>query len=93
MLACGATFYLAKSVIPVANLVKEREGLKLNSAIASELPGSSNIVLSNSGALSDKDYKIARLKKKLADNFLIKRASDVILVIAGLVVGLLLARI
>jgi hypothetical protein len=92
IIVCLASFYLAKSTIPIANLVKEKQIAQNISAANVDLPGdlSSN---GNASALSNNDYKMTRLKRKLSDNFLLKRSSDVILVIAGFVAGLLLLRI
>jgi hypothetical protein len=68
--------------------------------LPSDTPGGDNVIstnnskpLDNASALSNNDYKMTRLKRKLSDNFLLKRSSDVILVIAGFIVGMLLLRI
>ncbi len=101
-LTCAATFYLAKTTIPIANLIKEKQAISNLDSNADNiaLPGDDNLIsknnsesLNNTGTISNNDYKIAKLKRKLSDNFLLKRSSDVILVIAGLVAGLLLLKI
>ena len=103
ILVCMASFYLAKSTIPIANLIKEQQIASnvgaANIDLLSDTPGGDNIIttnskpLDNASALSNNDYKMTRLKKKLSDNFLLKRSSDVILVITGFIVGMLLLRI
>jgi hypothetical protein len=103
IIACMASFYLAKSTIPIANLVKEEQAsraLKSTINLPGDLPDGDNIVLTNNSKASDNvgvlpknDYKMIRLKRKLSDNFLLKRSSDVILVISGFIVGLLLLGI
>ena len=104
ILVCMASFYLAKSIIPIANLIKEQQIVQnvgaANIDLPSDTPGGDNVIstnnskpLDNASALSNNDYKMTRLKRKLSDNFLLKRSSDVILVIAGFIVGMLLLRI
>jgi hypothetical protein len=105
IMICVASFYLAKSTIPIANLVKEKQaaqniGVANVNLIGDDFSGGGNVSSinnlkspDNDNSLSNNDYKMTNLKKKLSDNFLLKRSSDVILIIAGFVAGLLLLRI
>jgi glucan phosphoethanolaminetransferase (alkaline phosphatase superfamily) len=103
-ISCSAIFFLAKSITPMANLLKEKQAIitttdnssaKLTQKSSLDTTNNtSNINSSNAvNKATINNYKITRLKKKLSDNFLLKRSSDVILVIAGFITGLLLLKL
>lgn len=84
------SFYIVKMAIPTSDIVITKQSIASNDG---NLSAVGSVALNSADDLPANDYKLALFKRRLHDNFLLKRSSDVIIIIAGGLVMLLLFTI